>query len=101
MEHFVDGVLNVRGRVVRDAEFHPRRQLGLYSRKGRAHVTNHFQRIGRGQHPDAHECRGLSVEAHILVIVLGAEHDVGNLTQSYDYAVLFLDHKLAEFFRSP
>src|SRR5205807_4167750 len=81
VEHFVDSVLNVLRRVVWDSNFHSRGKLRPDSRKDVAHVMNHFQRVGRGKHPDAHEGRGLSVEADILFVVLGAQHNVSNFTQ--------------------
>ena len=37
-----------------------------------------------------------AVEADVLVVVLGAEHDVGDLAQADHDAVLLLDHELAE-----
>ncbi len=36
-----------------------------------------------GQHPDAHEDRVLPVELDVLVVVLGAEHDVGDVAQAH------------------
>ena len=99
VEHFVDSVLNVFRRVVWDSNFHSRGKLRPDSRKDVAHVMNHFQRVGRGKHPDAHEGRGLSVEADILFVVLGAQHNVSNFTQPHHNAILLFHNELAEFFR--
>ena len=49
-----------------------------------------------GQDPDAHERGGLAVEADVRLVVLGAEHDVGDLAEAHDDAVLLLDDELAE-----
>ena len=53
-----------------------------------AHALDHVERVGGRQHPDAHERRGLAVEADVLLVVLGAEHDVGDLAEPDDDAVL-------------
>ena len=99
MEDFIDRILNVLGRVVRNSELHPHWQLSSDSRQCLPNVTNHFQRVGRGKHPDAHERRGLSVEADIRFVVLGAEHYIGNFAEPYHDTILLFDHKLAKFIR--
>ena len=78
-EHFVDSILNVRGRVVRYTGFHARRQLRLDLRQRRANVLDHLKGIGSRENPDTHERRGLPVEANVLFVVLRAQHNVGNL----------------------
>ncbi len=62
---FVDRVLNVRRRVVGNAELHSRRQLATQFRNQRANLLNDFERVRRGQYPDAHERRGLTVELDV------------------------------------
>ena len=62
---------------------------------------DHVERVGGRQHPDAHEGRGLAVEADVLFVVLRAEHDVGDLAEPHDDAVLLLDDELAELLRRP
>ncbi len=78
---------DVVGRVVGDARRHPGRELRLDLRHRLAHLADHLERVGGRQHPDAHEGRALAVEAHLLVVVLGAEHDVGDLAEPHDAAV--------------
>ena len=87
------------GRVVRHAHFHTGRQLRLDFRYRLAHLANHVERVGRRQHPDAHERGGLSVEADVLLVVLRAQHDVGDIAEADDDAVLLFDDELPEFFR--
>ena len=99
-DHFADGVFDVLGRVVRHADLHPRRQLRLDLRNRFAHLPDHVERVRRGQHPDAHERRGLAVEADILFVVLRSQHDVGNFAEADDRAVLLLHDELPEFFGS-
>ena len=72
LQHLVDRVLDVLGRVVGDPGLHPGRQLRLDLGHGRADLGEHVERVGGGQHPDAHEGRGLAVEADVLLVVLGA-----------------------------
>ncbi len=74
--------------------------MGVNPGKGRAHIFDYFQRIGRGQNPYAHERGRLTVESDILIVVLRAQDDVGNLAQSHHDTVLLFDHHLAEVFRS-
>ena len=59
---------------------------------------DHVERVGGRQHPDAHERRRLAVEADVLLVVLRAEHDVGDLAEPDDDAVLLLDDELPELF---
>ena len=56
------------------------------------------KRVGGGQNENTHECRGVSGETHIGVIVLGAEVDIGDIPDSHDRPVLLFDHQLLEFF---
>ena len=51
-------------------------------------LRDHVERVGGRQHPDAHERRRLAVEADVLLVVLGAEHDVGDVAEPDDDAVL-------------
>ncbi len=101
LQHLVDGVLDVEGRVVGDAGLHPGRQLGLDLRHERPHLGDHVEGVGGGEHPHAHEGRGLAVEADVLVVVLRPQHDVGHLAQADHDALVLLDHELAELFGRP
>src|SRR5207248_9079849 len=53
------------------------------------------------ENPDAHEGRGLAIEANVLLIVLGAKDNIGNLAQANDNPLIFLDYQLPEFIRCP
>src|ERR1041384_4741648 len=96
-QYFVNGILNVRGRIVWNTDLHSRRQLSLDARDDVAYFLNNLQGVRGGEYPDSHERRGFAVEADFRVIVLGAQYDVGNLAQSHHYAVILLNHQLAEF----
>ena len=97
VEHFVDRVLNVFRRIVGNAKLHARGQLAWIAGNACAHLSNDFQRIRSGKNPDAHEGRGLAVEADVLVVVLGAQHDVGDFAEANDDAVLLLHDHLLKF----
>ena len=98
-EDLVDRVLDVCGRVVGDARLHAGRHLRLDAGDFRADAPDDVERVGGGQHPDAHEDRRLTVEADVLLVVLRAEHDVGDVAEPDDDAVLLLDDELAELLR--
>ena len=78
-------------------DLHPRRQLRLDAGHRFAHVLDYVQRVGGGQHPDAHEGRGLAVETDVLIVVLRAQLHVGDFAQAHNHAVLLLHHHLAKF----
>ncbi len=63
-----------------------------------AHALDDVERVRRREGPHAHERRGFAVEADVLLVVLGAEHDVGDLAQPDHHAAFVLDHELPEFF---
>ena len=71
----------------------------LDDRDLRADASNDVERVRSGQDPDAHEHGGLTVEANVLLVVLRAEHHVGDVADSDDDAVRFLDDELAELLR--
>ena len=50
-EHFVDRVLDVFGRVVRNADLHPGRQLRLDRRDASPDLLDHVERVGRRAAP--------------------------------------------------
>ena len=60
-------------------------------------ITSSELAVGRTQMPM--NVAGLAVEAHVLVVVLGAEHDVGDLAEAHDDALLLLDDELPELLR--
>ena len=49
-------------------------------------LLHHLERVRRGEDPDSHEGGGLAVEADVLVVVLGAEHDVRDLAAADERA---------------
>ena len=53
-----------------------------------ANATDDVERVGVGQHPDAHEHRLLAGEAHVLIVVVGAQHDVGDVLEAHQRAAL-------------
>ncbi len=96
LQDLADRVLDVGGRVVRDPDLHADGQLRPDVGDRVAHVLDHGEGVGGRQHPDPHERGGLPVEPDIGLVVLGAEHHVGDLAQPHDDALVFLDHELAE-----
>ena len=78
-ENLVNGVLDVFGRIVRNADLHPRRYLSLDLRHRLANLTDHVQRVRGRQHPHSHKGCGLAIETNVLLVVLGAENDIRNL----------------------
>ena len=52
--------------------------------------------LALGSDPDAHEDRLLAGEAHLLIVVLGAQHHVGDVSQPHQRAVLLADDQLLE-----
>ena len=96
-DDFVDRIVDVGRRVIRNAELDSGRH-GLFDLwKGRANGMDDIQRIRGRKHPDAHERGGFSVKTDLLVIVLCAEHDVGNFPEPHNRAVRLFDRQLAEF----
>ena len=81
--------------------FIPAGSCAWISRNRVAHLADHVERVRRRQHPDAHERRRLAVEADVLFVVLRAQHDVGDLAEPDDGAVLLLHDELPEFFGRP
>ena len=73
LEHLLDGVLDIVGRIVGQPGLHAARQVALDRFHLRPHPLDDIEGIGVGQRPDAHEDRGLSGEVHFGIIVLGAE----------------------------
>ena len=65
-------------------------------RDGIADPADHFQRVRGREHPDAHERRCLAVEADVILVALGAEHDIRNLAEPDDDAVFLGDDELLE-----
>ena len=73
----------------------------MYGRKRAAHALDNFQRVRCGQDPDSHEGGGFAVEANVGVVVLGAQHHVGNFAQTNDDAALLLYNQLLELLGRP
>ena len=100
LEHLVDGVLDVLGRVVRNPRLDPGGQLRLDPGHGVTDPPDHLERVGRGEYPDAHERRALAVEAHVLLVVLRSQHDIGDVAEPDHVALVFLHHQPPELFGS-
>ena len=60
-----------------------------------AHAADHVERVGVRQHPDAHEHGLLAGQAHVLVVVVGAQHHVGHVLEPHQRAVLLADRPAA------
>ncbi len=99
LQNLADGLVDVARRVVGDSRRHPGGQLSLDLLHVLAHALDDVQRVRRRQDPDAHESRGLAVEANLLVVVLGAEHDVGDVAQPDHDSLVLLDHELTKLLR--
>ena len=95
-DDFVDGVVDVLGGVVGHAAVEAGGQFLLDLLKLGAGTFDDFDRVGGGQHEDAHEDRGLAGEAHLGVVVVGTEDDVGDVFEADDGVVLFADDELLE-----
>ena len=96
LHDLVDGVVDVLGRVEGDARLHAGRQLALDRRPspcGRASMTSSELALGSTQTPM--NTAVLPDEAHVLVVVVGAEHDVGDVLEADQRAVLLADDELA------
>ncbi len=91
--------MDVFRRVVRHADFHPGRQLSFDVRQRRPHRLDHLQRIGRRQHPYAHERGFLAAEPHLFIVGFRAELDVGNVSQPDIRPALFAHDEVAKFLR--
>ena len=94
--HLVDGVLDVLGGIVRHADLHPGGQRFLDLGHELAHGVDDIQRVGSGQHPDAHERRLGAVEAHVAGVVLCAEFDLGHVPQADDGVAGAAHHEFVE-----
>src|SRR5690606_28287082 len=87
--HLVDGALDVGGAVVGDAGGQAGRQVAFQRLHLRLGELDDVERVGVGQHEYAHEHGGLAGEADLRVVVLGAEHHVGDVGQADHGTVLF------------
>ena len=94
MQNFLDRVLDVLSGVVGNTDLHANRQLRPNLGNSCPNIANHLERVGRREHPYAHEGRGFAIKTDILVVGLSAEHDIGDLTQAYDRAFVLFDHEL-------
>ena len=97
VDHLVDRVVDVGGRVIGDAwpACRPAGPSGSTSISSRDRVDD-IERVGVRQDEDAHEDRGLAGEADFGVVVLGAQLDVGDVAQAHDRVVLLADDEVLE-----
>ena len=95
LEHLLDGVVDVVGGVVGDAGLQTGREVALDRRHLGPHPLDDVEGVGVGEGPDPHEDRGLPGEADLGVVVLGAQHHVGDVAQPHDGAVLLAHHQAA------
>ena len=100
-QHLSDRILDVRRRIVRNANLHADRQLRTDSRNGIANILDYFKGVCSRQNPNAHECSRFPVETNVFVVGLSAEHNIGDLAQTNDRALVLLYHQLTKLLSSP
>ena len=91
VEDVVDRGVDVFGAVVGDAALQAGGQFLLDLLHLRPDALDDVDRVGVGQHEDAHENRALAGEAHLRVVILRAEDHVGDVAQPNERSV-FLPH---------
>ena len=96
---FVNRVVDVSSCVISNFGLHTARQFFFDLLKLSAHSLNHIDRVRIWQNVNAHEDRFLAGEAHFGVVILGAEHDVGDIADSNECAFVLFDYELFELFR--
>ena len=80
-----------------NADVHARGELLLDIRNLRAHGRDDIQRVGSGQHPDAHESRLRAGEADILIVAFRAQHHIRHIAEAHDGIALLPHDQLLEF----
>ncbi len=93
LEHFVDGVGDVVGGVVGDAGLESGRQVALDGIHLRPHPLDDVEGVRVRERPDPHEHRGLPGKVDLRVVILGAQHHIGDVAQADDGAVLLAHHQ--------
>ena len=96
---FVNRVVDVSSCVISNFGLHTARQFFFDLLKLGADTLDHVDRVRVWQNVNAHEHRFLAGEAHFGVVILGAEHDVGDVADSNECAFVLLDHQLLELVR--
>ena len=91
MLHLANSILDVVGSVVRDDGLNLLGDLLLQIGHLGPHAPNHVQRVGVGERPHPNEDSGLPREIDGRVVVLGPQHDVGNIAEA-DHGAAFLAH---------
>ena len=79
----------------------PGRQVSLDVRQDRVDPLDHVERVGIGQHPNAHEDRIFSGESNLGGIILRPKHDRGDVLEPHDGATLLADDQPLEFGQGP
>ena len=97
-DDLVDRAVHEFGGIVDDLAVEPVRQQRLNFGKDLVHAGDHVEQIGRGRDLDADIDRLLAVEADLRFVILGAEHDVGDVLEPHHGAAGLLEHQVAEFF---
>ena len=96
LEYLADGFPDKVGRVVGNLHRHARRKEAAEFRELVAHALADVEGVCRRQAPDADELRGLPVEADVGVVILRTQFHVGDVLETDQHAVAFLDHELPE-----
>ena len=92
----MNGVVDVSGGVVSHLGLHAGRKFFFDLLELDPNALDHVDRVRIWQNKNPHEDRFLTGEAHFGVVVLRAEHDVRNVAQSDQCALVLLDHELFE-----
>ena len=91
-----DGVADVFRGIVADACRQAAGQILLERVEFHADAFDHINGVGLRERKDADEDRGLAGEAHAGVVILGAEHDVGDVFEAHNRVVGLADDEALE-----
>src|SRR5205823_10048668 len=86
---FVDRVVDVSCRVIRDLPGHASRQFLLNLLHFRANAFDYVHRVRIWQHPYAHEHRFLPRKANFGIVIFGTEDDVRNIAEPDEIPFIF------------
>ncbi len=84
LEHLVDALARVGGRVEADFVTHALGKRGPQLFHLRQHPVVRFQRVGVGHLKHDQQHRGLAVEHHVEVFVLGGQLDAADVADAHD-----------------
>src|SRR5207245_4339315 len=88
LEDFVHRIVDVSGSVVGDARLYTGRQFAFDLLQLGPSAFDHVNLVCIRQHPDAHEDSALLRIAHFGVVILGPEHNDGDVAKPYELSIL-------------